>query len=111
MIIFSNKRSLNYLMIFFKKISVIIISIGMIYSPNYALANERDDNISIGMLYGTIITICGLYKTNVVTEYQTREIIEGSFQLLKSWNLSHRKQEFYKMLDMEGLQSCNKFFP
>tara|TARA_B100001989_G_C24152644_1_gene275744 strand:+ start:218 stop:514 length:297 start_codon:yes stop_codon:yes gene_type:complete len=98
-------------MIFLKKISVIIFSIGILYIPNYALTNEKEDNISIGMLYGTILTICGLYENNIVTEYQVREIIEGSFELLESWNLSHREQEFYKMLDMKELRSCNKFFP
>ena len=98
-------------MFFLKKISVIIISIGIIYIPNYALANEKDDNISLGMLYGTILTICGLHENNVVTEYQTREVIKGSFKLLESWNLSHREQEFYEFLDIEALRSCKKFFP
>ena len=50
MVIFGNQKSLDYLMIFFKKISVIIFSIGLISFPNYALANEKEDNISLGML-------------------------------------------------------------
>ena len=111
MVIFGNQKSLDYLMIFFKKIGVIILSIGIISFPNYALTNEKDDNISLGMLYGSIITICGLYDANEVTEYKTKEIIEASFQLLKSWNLSHREQEFYEFLDVEVLRSCKKFFP
>ena len=111
MVIFGNEKSLNYSMIFFKKISVIILSIGMISIPNYALANEKDDNLSLGMLYGQILTICALYDTKVVNESQARVVIQESFAFLESWNLSHREPEFYDMLDIKVLRSCNKFFP
>ena len=96
---------------FLKKISLILLSIGIISIPNYALANEKEDEFSLGMLFGSIITMCELYHTNEIGEDRTREFIKESLKLLESWEMGHRKEEIYRLLDKGELRKCYKLLP
>ena len=98
-------------MIFLKKISLILLSTGIISIPNYALANEKVDEFSLGMLFGSIITMCELYHTNEVGEDRTRGFIKESLKLLESWEMGHRKEEIYRLLDKGELRKCYKLLP
>ena len=98
-------------MMFLKKISLILLSIGIISIPNYALANEKEDEFSLGMLFGSIITMCELYHTNEIGEDRTREFIKESLKLLESWEMGHRKEEIYRLLDKGELRKCYKLLP
>ena len=98
-------------MTFLKKISLILLSTGIISIPNYALADEMLDEFSLGMVSGSILTMCGLYHTNEVGEDRTREFIKESLKLLESWEMGHRKEEIYRLLDKGELRKCYKLLP
>ncbi len=98
-------------MTFLKKISLILLSTVIISIPNYALANEKVDEFSLGMLFGSIITMCELYHTNEISEDRTREFTKQSLKLLESWEMGHRKEEIYSLLGKGELRKCYKFLP
>ena len=87
MVIFGNQKSLNYSMIFFKKINVILFSTGIIFNSNSALANTVTENYKAGLITGSVATACKYYQNNMVSENNARIVIEANFQLLKKWNL------------------------
>ena len=53
MVIFGNQKSLNYSMIFFKKINVILFLTGILFKSNSALANTVVENYKAGLILGS----------------------------------------------------------
>ena len=113
MVIFGNQKSLNYSMICFKKINVILFSTGIIFNSNSALANTIVENYKAGLITGSVVTTCQFYQRNMVSENNARKVIEANFKLLKNWNLDKTlEEEIYEVFDTkENNRICKKFIP
>ena len=113
MVIFGNQKSLNYSMIFFKKINVVLFSTGIILNSNSALANTVEENYKAGLIAGSVQTTCQFYKRDMVSENNARTVIEANFKLLKKWNLDKiLEKELYEIFDTtKNNRICKKFIP
>ena len=113
MVIFGNQKSLNYSMIFFKKINLILFSTGIIFNSNSALANTVMEHYEAGLIRGSVYTTCQFYQRNLVSENNARIVIEGNFKYLKNINLDKTlEKELYEIFDTrENDRICKKFIP
>ena len=104
-------------MIFFKKIGIILCSIGFLSNPSFALEDKVIEDISrdsytFGFLMGQFTVTCGFYQSGLISEVSAKEVFDGSFQIMNMFGISkENKKNLLAFGDRPENSKCKRFMP
>ena len=104
----------------FKKLGIILCSIGLFSNPSFGLEDKVMGNMfedpsnvhyTFGHFTGQLTTICGFYKFGLVSEDDTQAVFNAAFQSIDEIGFSKKNKELLLAFGDEPQNSkCKKFF-
>lgn len=104
-------------MIHFKKLSMILCSIGLFANPSFALEDKvlkdiAGDSYIFGFFTGQFTAACGFYQFGLISEENAREFFDTNFQMINVIDISkENKKNLLGFGDQPGNSKCKRFMP
>ena len=94
----------------FRKIGIILYSLGIFYTPVKAIENYDIDSYRYGYNWGSLMIGCILYKNNMISEDNTKIIFNSIKEKIKNENLKDSyKKILFSFGTKDDVKICRKF--
>ncbi len=104
-------------MINFRKISIIVFSLGIMTTPSFAVEDKvlediSKDSYTFGFFYGQFTAACGFYKFGLISEDNAKEFFDTNFQMVNLIGISkENKKNLLAFGDRPENSKCKRFMP